>query len=115
MDYRWVIPHTLSDGGCELFEELVRKLLGDPVDQPLPELSELAADLSLDVIDQEGAAILVLKSDVGSTLGEPRNPAVSLSGDPVAIGQIEVGIQIFSTSASLSLAQTASRPAGNCT
>jgi hypothetical protein len=38
--------------GGEVLEEFVGDLLSGPVDEPLPELGELAADLRLDVVGQ---------------------------------------------------------------
>jgi hypothetical protein len=41
----------------EVYEELVSQLLGRAVDQPLPELRQLAADLRFDMIAQQSSAI----------------------------------------------------------
>ena len=49
----------------EIGEELVGQFLGRAVDQALAELGELAADLGLDIIAQERAAILVGQLDRG--------------------------------------------------
>jgi len=86
-----VIRRGPPDRGCELYEELVGELFSDPVDQSLPELGKFAADLRLDMIDQQRPSILRLKGDFGATLGEPGNPAVALPRDPVAVGRIEIG------------------------
>ncbi len=43
----------------ELDEKIVGELFGRPVDQALAELGELAADLRLDVVGEQRAAILV--------------------------------------------------------
>ena len=43
----------------EIGEKLIGQFLGRTVDQPLPELGELTADLRLDIVAQQGAAILL--------------------------------------------------------
>src|SRR6267143_3857062 len=55
----------------EIRKKLIGQFLGRTVDQPLPELGELAADLRLDVIGQQRTAILVGQSYRRATLGEP--------------------------------------------
>ena len=60
-------------------EELVRHFLGGAVDQALAELRELAADLRVDVVGQQRAAILVGEPDVRAALGEARDAAVALA------------------------------------
>ena len=133
----------------EFREEIVGHFLGRAVDQPLAELGELAADLRLDIIGQQRAAILVGQSDTRAALGEAGDAAVALAGNLVAVGRIEIGeldlaferspspgrscrwprpgtrcraiisrlsqpgMQAFSTSGSLSLAQTISRGAAS--
>jgi hypothetical protein len=38
-------------------EKLIGQFLGRAVDQPLPELGQLAADLRLDIVFEQGAAV----------------------------------------------------------
>src|SRR5262245_6194613 len=78
-----------GDRGGELGEKIVRHLLGGAGDQPLAELGELAADLRLDIVGEQRAAILVGKLDHGAALGEPRDAALALAGDLVAVGRVE--------------------------
>ena len=78
--------------GGELHEEVVGGLLGGAVDQALAELGELAADLRLDVIGQQRAAVLVGRATtVAPPLAKPATPPSPSPGDPVAVGRIEVG------------------------
>ncbi len=78
-------------GGGEALEEIVGELLGRTIDQPLAELRQLAADLRLDVVGEQRAAVLVRQGDRGAALGEARNPAIALAGNLVAVRRIEVG------------------------
>src|SRR6185437_15493756 len=73
-------------GGGELGEEIVRHLLGRAGDQALAELGELAADLRLDVIGEQRAAVLVGERHHGAALGKARNAALAFAGDLVAVG-----------------------------
>src|ERR1700761_3026630 len=75
---------------CEIGEELVGQFLGRAVDQALPELGELTADLRLDVVAQKRTAVLVGERHDGAALGETGNPALALAGDLVAVGRIEI-------------------------
>ena len=43
----------------EIGEKLIGQFLGRTVDQPMPELGELTTDLRLDIVAQQGAAILL--------------------------------------------------------
>src|SRR6266852_5181759 len=81
----------LHDLGREFCEEIVRRLLRRAVDQALAELGELAADLGLDVIGQERAAVLVGERHLGAALGEARDAALAFARDAIAVGWIEVG------------------------
>src|ERR1700721_2962169 len=74
----------------EIGEKLVGQFLGRTVDQPLPELGELATDLSLDIIAQQGAAVLLGQRHRGAALGEAGDDALALAGDSVAVGRIEI-------------------------
>src|SRR5271167_1462959 len=74
----------------EIGEKLIGQFLGRTVDQALSELGELAADLRLDIIAQEGAAILLGQRHRGAALGKARNAAFALAGNPVAVGWIEI-------------------------
>src|SRR3979411_1644087 len=51
-------------------EEFVRQFLGRSVDQALSELGQFAADLRLDIIAQQGAAILFGEAHGRAALGE---------------------------------------------
>src|SRR5215831_13964721 len=85
---------TLSAGrdrGGEFLEELVRHLLGGAGDQPLAQLGELAADLRLDIVGEQGAAVLGGEHDLSTALGEARNAALAFARDLVAVGRIEIG------------------------
>src|SRR5262245_35815063 len=75
----------------EFGEEIVGCLLGRTVDQALPELGELAADLRLHVIGKERAAVLVGERHFGAALGEARDTTLAFAGDAVAVGRIEIG------------------------
>src|SRR5262245_2748700 len=75
----------------EFGEEIVGCLLGRTVDQALPELGELAADLRLHVIGKERAAVLVGERHFGAALGEACDTALAFARDAVAVGRIEIG------------------------
>src|SRR5229473_8250685 len=81
----------ITHGSGKLGEELIGELLRRAVDEALADLRKLAADLRFDVVAQERAAVLGLQGDRGAALGEARDPAVTLPGNPVAVGRIEVG------------------------
>src|SRR5262245_15877868 len=74
----------------EFHEEIVSGLFGRAVDQTLAELSELAADLRLDVIREKRAAILVAERYLGVTLGKTRDATLAFAHDPIAVGRIEI-------------------------
>src|ERR1700693_6174343 len=74
----------------EIGEKLVGQFLGGAVDQALTELGELAADLRLDVIGQERAAVLFRQRHRGATLGEAGDAALAFARYPVAVGRIEI-------------------------
>src|SRR3569833_1760300 len=74
----------------EVREKFVRELLGGTVDQALAELGELAADLGLDIVGQQRAAILVAERDHGAALGETGNAALAFARDLVAVRRIEI-------------------------
>src|ERR1700758_1313326 len=73
---------------CEIGEELGGQFLGRAVDQALTELSQLAADLRLDIVAQKRAAVLVGQRHGGATLGEAGHAALTLTGDLVAVRRI---------------------------
>src|SRR3954454_15254044 len=72
----------------EIGEEFVGQLLGRPVDQALPELRQFAADLRLDIVAQQGAAVLFGQPHRGAALGETGDPALAFARDPVAIRRV---------------------------
>src|SRR6266436_6156631 len=74
----------------EIGEELVGQFLGRAVDQALPELGQLAANLGLDVVAQQRAAILLGQPHRGAALGEAGDAALALARDLVAVGRIEI-------------------------
>src|SRR5438034_10830929 len=74
----------------EISEELVGQFLGRAIDQALAELGELAADLRLDIIAQQGTAILFGERHGGATLGKAGDAALAFARDLVAIGWIEI-------------------------
>src|SRR5690349_9569430 len=80
-----------SNRGGELLEKIVGHLLGGAVDQPLAELRELAANLCVDIVGEQRAAILVGELHVGASLGESSDTALSLAHDLVAVRRIEIG------------------------
>src|SRR5665213_3834634 len=71
-------------------EKLVGQFLGRTVDQPLAELGELAADLGLDIVGQQRAAVLVGQRHRGAALGEAGDTALALARDLVAVGRVEI-------------------------
>ena len=73
------------------FLKIVGDLLGDAIDQPLAELGELAADLRLDIVGEQRAAVFFRQRDRGAALGEAGDAALAIAGNPVAIGRIEIG------------------------
>src|SRR5476651_2497141 len=77
--------------GGKILEKIVGNLLGRPVYKALAELGELAADLGLDIVGEQRAAVLFGQRDRGAALGKAGHAAIALAGNPVAIGRIEVG------------------------
>src|SRR5215467_264813 len=75
----------------EFREEVVGGLLRRAVDEALAELGELAADLRLDVIGQQRAAVLVGERHLGAAFGKAGDAALAFAGDAVAVRRIEVG------------------------
>src|SRR6476620_11373684 len=71
-------------------EELVGQFLGRAIDQALAELGELAADLRLDIVAKQRAAILLGQRDDGAALGKGGNPSLALARNLVAVGRIEI-------------------------
>src|SRR5215470_5348153 len=74
-------------GFGEIGEEFVGQFLGRTVDQALAELRQLAADLGLDVIAEQRAAILVGQPHGGAALGEAGDTALAFARDLVAVGR----------------------------
>src|SRR3990172_5075218 len=68
-----------SHQGCELLEELAGELLGGGVDQPPAELRELAADIGLGLVAQEGAGAVIRETDGGAPLGVAGDPALAFA------------------------------------
>ena len=58
----------------EILEKIVGDLLGGAVDQALAELGELAADLRLDIVGQQRAAVLFGSATVAPPLAKPATP-----------------------------------------
>src|SRR5581483_3139870 len=75
----------------KLGKEVVGELLGGAIDQPLTELRELAANLRLDIVGQQRAAVLLGELDGSTPLGEAGDAAVALAGNLVAVRRVEVG------------------------
>src|SRR5260370_34957183 len=61
----------------EIREKFIGQFLGRTVDQPLTELGELAADLRLDVVGQQSAAVLFGQCHRRATLGHACDPALA--------------------------------------
>ena len=54
-------------------------------------MRKLAADLRLDIVGEQRAAVLVGERDLGGAFGEAGNAALAFAGDAVAVGRVEVG------------------------
>src|ERR1700722_15835961 len=63
----------------EIREKLIRQFLGRTVDQALPELGELAADLRLDIVLQKRTAILLRQCHGGAALGKAGDPTLAFA------------------------------------
>src|SRR6266576_3631486 len=74
----------------EIRKKLIGQFLGRTVDQPLPELSELAADLGFDIIRQQRSAITIGQIYRRAALSEPVDDALALTRYLVAIRRIEI-------------------------
>src|SRR5438105_1225761 len=72
-------------------EEIIGRLLGRAVDQPLPELGELATDLRFHVVGEKRAAILIRERDLGAAFREAGGAALPFAGNAIAVGRIEIG------------------------
>src|SRR6185312_7210232 len=82
---------TRRNRGGEILEKVVGDLLGGAVDQALAELGELAADLRLDVVGEQRAAVLFGERDRRTAFGKTGDAALAFARYPIAIGWIEVG------------------------
>src|SRR5262249_18338088 len=90
----WSLCDTNSgarDGRGKFLKEIIGNLLSVAIDQALAKLSELAADLRLDVVREQSATVLFSKRDRRPTLCKAGNAAVALAGDLIAVGWIEIG------------------------
>src|SRR4051794_31898089 len=74
----------------EIREKFVGKFLGRTVDQTLPELGELAADLRLHIVSQQSAAVLFGQRHRRATLGEAGDTALAFARNLIAIRRIEI-------------------------
>src|SRR5215471_1070536 len=74
----------------EIRKKFVGELLGGAVDQALAELRQLAADLSLDIIGQQRAAILLGEPYRRAALRKAGDPALAFAGDLIAIRRVEI-------------------------
>ena len=61
------------------------------VDQPRAELGDLAADLRLHVVGQQGDGAVIGQRHLGAALGEAGDAALALAADAVAVRRIDVG------------------------
>src|SRR5262245_36143844 len=75
----------------ELDEEIIGGLLRRAVDEALPELGELAADLRLHVIGEKRTAVLLGERHLGAAFGKAGNAPFPLAGNAIAVRRIEVG------------------------
>ena len=75
----------------ETGEELVGHALGDAVDQARAELGDLAPDMGLDGVAEQGSALHIGERNLGAALGEAGDPAFTLAGDGVAHVGNDVG------------------------
>src|ERR1700675_1315299 len=74
----------------EIGEEFIGQLLGRTVDQALSELGQLAADLRLDIVAQQRAAVLFRQSHGGAALGKTSDAALAFARDLVAVRRVEI-------------------------
>src|SRR5216684_1898566 len=74
----------------EIRKKFVGQFLGCTVDQPLPELGELATDLRLDIVGQQRTAVLVGQPHGRAALGEAGDTALTFARYLVAVGRIEI-------------------------
>ena len=81
----------LRRGGGEIGEKFVGHVLGDAVDEPRAELGDPAADVRLDVIAQQRAALGVGERHFGPALGEAGDAALAFARDRVPDERDEVG------------------------
>src|SRR5450759_5001069 len=86
----WTSPELALYRLGEIREKFIGQFLGRTVDQTLTELGQLAANLRLDVVGQQRAAVLFGQCHRGATLGEPGDTALAFARDPVAVGRIEI-------------------------
>src|SRR6266487_4025138 len=74
----------------ELHEKIVGGLLRRAVDETLPELGELAADLRLHVIGEKRAAVVVGERHLGAAFGKAGNAPLPFAGNAIAVRRIEI-------------------------
>src|SRR5438034_5170870 len=74
----------------EIGEKFIGQFLGRTIDQALPELRQLAADLRLDIVSQQSAVVLFGQRHGRTTLGEARDTALAFAGYLVAIRRVEI-------------------------
>src|SRR5438046_10587934 len=75
----------------EPIEEIIGHLARRPIDKAGANLRQLAADLRLDAIAQDGLVALVFERDFSAAFGETGDPALTLAGDRVALRRVEIG------------------------
>src|SRR5258708_34339917 len=79
------VPESALNSFGEIGKELIGQFLGRTVDQALSELGQFAADLRLDIIAQQRAAVLFRQAHGGAALGETGAPALAFARDLVSV------------------------------
>src|SRR3954451_6016908 len=78
------------DGDGELREKVIGRLSCRTVDKTLPELRQLAPNLSLHIIGQERAPIFVAQRHLGAALRETGHASLPFPGNAIAVRRIQI-------------------------
>src|SRR5437879_2638216 len=81
---------SLLHGFGKANEKIISKLLRRAVDETLPELRELAADLRLYIIGETGTIALFAELDVDATFRESGDAPITFAGKLVAARRVEI-------------------------
>src|SRR5262249_41298448 len=80
-----------THGGSEFLEEIIGELFGRAVNEPLTELSKLAANLRLDCVTEQRSTVIRLEFHRCAAGSKASDTAVTLAAYLVSIWRIKIG------------------------